>query len=227
MLTDHSKTYRLNDVRNVVHVMRLKSILRTLGARVKGAIATYADYGCSNGYITSQVAQRLGIPKVSGFDYSDNVDVGTQLHPEISFRRLDLNVVHGDLGAYDLVTCFETLEHVGNIESAIENVCRSKSTQGYLLITVPIEIGWIGFLKYVVKRLIFRYDLPLQCTDRQYAVALMKGELISCFRAPAPGYGTHFGFDYRDVDEILARKAQVRVECWNSGTSRFYFIGRT
>lgn len=225
MLTDHSKTYKLNDLRNVVHVMRLKSILGTLVARVKGAVATYADYGCSNGYITSQVAQRLAIAEASGFDHSDNVDVGAKLYPEIRFQRLDLNVVHAELGTYDLVTCFETLEHVGNMESAIENVCRSRSAQGCLLITVPIEIGWIGFLKYVVKRLVFRYDLPLKCTDRQYAAALLKGERISRFRPPAPGYGTHFGFDYRDVDEILARKAQVSVESWNSGTSRFYFIG--
>ena len=92
-------------------------------------------------------------------------------------------------------------------------------------VTVPIEIGWIGFLKYVVKRFVFRYDLPLLCSDRQYAAALLKGERISRFRPPAPGYGTHFGFDYRDVDEILARKAQARVESWNSGTARFYFIG--
>jgi len=225
MLTDHSKTYRLNDVRNIAHIMRLKSILRTLGARARGKVTTYADYGCSNGFITSQVAQRLGIPKVSGFDHSDNVVFGAHLHPEISFQRLDLNVVHADLGEYDLVTCFETLEHVGNIESAIENVCRSRSPEGCVLITVPIEIGWIGFVKYVVKRFLFRYDLPLQCTDRQYAAALLKGERISRFRPPAPGYGTHFGFDYRDVDEILARKANVRFESWNTGTSRFYFIG--
>lgn len=56
MLTDQSKTYRLNDLCNITHVMRLKTILRTLGARVKGKVATYADYGCSNGFITSQVA---------------------------------------------------------------------------------------------------------------------------------------------------------------------------
>ena len=227
MLTDHSNTYRLNDVRNVAHIIRLKSILRTLGVRVRGKITTYADYGCSNGFITSQVAQRLGIPKVSGFDHSDNVVVGSRLHPEINFQRLDLNVVHADLGKYDLVTCFETLEHVGNIESAIENVCRSRSPGGCLLVTVPIEIGWIGFVKYVIKRFLFRYDLPLQCNDRQYAKALLKGERISRFRPPAPGYGTHFGFDYRDVDEILSNRAKVRFEAWNSGTTRFYFIGST
>ena len=227
MLTDHSKTYRLNDVRNIAHIMRLKNILKTLGARVPGKVSTYADYGCSNGFITSQVAQRLGIPNVSGFDHSDNVDVGAQLHPEISFQRLDLNVVHAELGKYDLVTCFETLEHVGNIESAIENVCRSRSPEGSLLVTVPIEIGWIGFAKYVIKRFLFRYDLPLQCTDRQYAKALLNGERISRFRPPAPGYGTHFGFDYRDVDEILSNRVKVRFESWNSGTTRFYFIGGT
>jgi 2-polyprenyl-3-methyl-5-hydroxy-6-metoxy-1,4-benzoquinol methylase len=225
MLTDHSKTYRLNDVRNIAHIVRLKGILRTLVTRVKNRPQTYVDYGCSNGFITSQVAERLGVSRVTGFDFSDNVDLGARLHPEIRFRRLDLNVVHEELERYDLVTCFETLEHVGDMASAVENVCRSRTPGGSLLITVPIEIGWIGILKYVAKRFLFRYDLSLSCNDRQYATALLRGDRIGRFRAPAPGYGTHFGFDYRDVDELLSRHAGAPVEAWNAGTTRFYFIG--
>lgn len=224
MLTDHSKTYRLNDVRNIAHVMRLKAILRTLVAHVKHGPATYADYGCSNGFITSQVAERLGVARAHGFDYTDNVDVGARLHPHIRFKRLDLNVVHNDLVTCDLVTCFETLEHVGNMESAVRNVCSSRGPSGSLLITVPIEIGWIGFLKYLIKRFAFRYELPLACNDRQYALALLRGERIGKFRKPASGYGTHFGFDYRDVDELLGRYAGAPVRAWNSGTTRFYLV---
>jgi 2-polyprenyl-3-methyl-5-hydroxy-6-metoxy-1,4-benzoquinol methylase len=224
MLTDHSKTYRLNDIRNIAHVMRLRGVLRTLSTRVKNRPRTYADYGCSNGFITSKVAECLSIPHVTGFDSSENVDVGAHLHPQIRFQRLDLNVVQRALERCDLVTCLETLEHVGNIASAVENVCRSRAPSGTLLITVPIEIGWIGFFKYLVKRFMFRYDLPLSCNDRQYAAALLRGERIGRFRAPAPGYGTHFGFDYRDVDELVARHASAPVEIWNAGTTRFYFI---
>ena len=176
--------------------------------------------------ITSKVARHLGISKVFGFDHSDNVDIGAKLHPEITFKRLDLNVVHDGLPHFDLVTCFETLEHVGNIESAVENICRSLSPEGRLLITVPIEIGWIGLLKYTLKRFFFRYDLPLLCTDRQYVMALLKGERISKFRPPDNGFGTHFGFDYRDIDDIFKRKSTLEIVSWNSGMSRFYSIGR-
>jgi SAM-dependent methyltransferase len=225
MLTDHSKTYRLNDIRNIAHVMRLRGILRTLRSRVRNSPKSYADYGCSNGFITSQVVEYLAIPSASGFDYTDNVDIGARLHPHIRFGRLDLNLPHKEIACADLVTCFETLEHVGNMASAIETVCRSRAAGGSLLITVPIEIGWIGFLKYVLKRFVFRYDLPLACGDREYAAALLKGDRIGRFRRPATGYGTHFGFDYRDVDELLERYARAPVEAWNSGTSRFYFIG--
>jgi 2-polyprenyl-3-methyl-5-hydroxy-6-metoxy-1,4-benzoquinol methylase len=225
MLTDHSKTYRLTDVRNIAHIMRLKAILGTLAKRVRPGVRSYADFGCSNGFITSQVAERLRIPQAAGFDHSDNVEIGAQRYPSIRFSRLDLNVVHDNMPSYELVTCFETLEHVGNMESAAENVWRCRSPGGYLFVTVPIEIGWVGLLKYAVKRFLFRYDLPLNCTDGQYARALLKGERISRFRPPAAGYGTHFGFDYRDVDELLAARCGGKIEAWNSGTTRFYFVG--
>ena len=225
MVTDHSKTYKLTDLRNVVHVMRLKSILSTVDKQIKKPVITYADFGCSNGYITSQIAERLAVKNAFGFDYSDNVLVGSELHPEINFQRFNLNVVSPASSQYDLVSCFETLEHVGNMESAVQNVIARRAPDGYLLITVPIEIGWIGFIKYGLKRFLFRYDLPLNCTDRQYASALLKGERIGKFRPFAEGYGTHFGFDYRDVDDLLDRFLGRTYRAWNTGSSRFYLVG--
>lgn len=156
--------------------MRLRTILRTLSARVQNnKILTYADFGCSNGFITSEIARGLGIKGAVGFDYSDNVDVGKQIHPEICFRRFNLNVVDQNIDKYELVTCFETLEHVGNLQAAIENICARRARSGILMITVPIEVGWIGVLKYALKRVVFRYDLPLNCTDREYLGALLRG----------------------------------------------------
>jgi SAM-dependent methyltransferase len=223
MLTDHSKTYRLSDIRNIVHVMRLRAILRIIEEKITNPVDTYADYGCSNGFITSKIAGKLKVRVAEGFDYTDNVLVGAQLHPEIRFARFNLNVVN-DVKRYDLVTCFETIEHVGNMEIAIQNVCRSRAPGGLLLVTVPIEIGWIGFLKYVIKRLLFRYDLPLACSDWQYTVALLKGDRIKHFRHPAEGYGTHFGFDYRDVDDLLRSRGDITFDSWNFGSTRFYLV---
>ena len=205
--------------------MRLRAIRRTLRAGIKYPPKNYADFGCSNGFITNQIVELLGVSDATGYDYSDNVLVGSALYPKVRFQRLDLNIAHGNLDRYELVTCFETLEHVGNMESAVANVCQSRTPEGSLLISVPIEIGWIGLLKYVIKRFLFRYDLPLLCNDFEYIAALLRGERIGRFRRPETGYGTHFGFDYRDVDELLVRHAGAPVKSWNAGTTRFYFIG--
>ena len=226
MATDHSKTYKLNDVRNVAHVLRLRAILRILRAKIKYTPRTYADFGCSNGFITNKIADLFDLSDSTGYDYSDNVIVGSRLYPKIRFERLDLNVVHDNIDHYDLVTCFETLEHVGNLESAVANVCQSRAPEGSLLISVPIEIGFIGIIKYAIKRILFRYDLPLMCNDFQYITALIRGERISRFRAPESGYGSHFGFDYRDVDDLVVNHAGALVKIQNSVTTRFYFIGK-
>lgn len=207
--------------------MRLRTILRTLRARVNAPPKNYADFGCSNGFITNQIVGLLGISDATGYDYSDNVLVGSGLYPRIRFQRLDLNIVHDNLDRYELVSCFETLEHVGNVKSAVANVCQSRTPEGFILISVPIEIGWIGLLKFLIKRFLFRYDLPLLCKDFEYIAALLRGERISRYRKPESGYGTHFGFDYRDIDELLVRYAGAPIKAWNSGTTRFYFIGNT
>lgn len=224
MVTDHSKTYKPNNIKNIVHLHRLNAIKKILKNIIGSPIETYADFGCSNGYITSQIAKLLGAKHAIGFDFSDNVILGQKMHPEILFSRFDLNVVAESVKKHDVVTCFETLEHVGNIESAIMNVLNSRKSGGFALITVPIEIGIVGLFKYALKRFFFRYELPLQCTDRAYIGALLAGDKISKFRAPAISYGTHFGFDFRDVDEILSRHLDVRFKAWNSGTTRFYLI---
>ena len=225
MATDHSKTYKLNDIRNVAHIMRLRTVLRTVRKHVTRKIESYADFGCSNGFMTSRVSKQIGASQTFGFDYSDNVDIGPTLHPDIEFERFNLNVPRDTLRKFDLVTCFETLEHVGNMPAAIDTICGSVTEGGYLLMTVPVEIGWIGTFKYLLKRFVFRYDLPMNCGDWRYFVALLKGERISKFRPIAEAHSTHFGFDYRDVDDLLKeKKLPGVVKVWNSVTPRFYLL---
>lgn len=224
MVTDHSKTYKLNNIKNIVHLHRLNEIKKILKNMVDGPIEMYADFGCSNGYITSQVARILGAKHSVGFDFSENIILGQKMYPEIKFSRFDLNLVSEPIKKYDVVTCFETLEHVGSIQIGIINVLNSRKSGGFALITVPIEIGVVGLLKYVLKRFLYRYELPLECTDCEYIGALLAGDKMSKFRAPAVGYGTHFGFDFRDVDDILLHHSDIRFKAWNSGTTRFYLV---
>ena len=226
MATDHSSTYKFTEIRNISHILRLRKIFKILvGEFGKSKIGRFGDFGCSNGFITSQIAERFNVVKAFGFDWSDNIEIAQQKHSNIEFKKLNLNEATDNSEIFDLVTCFETLEHVGNIDNALNVILASRSDTGVVLISVPIEIGFVGVVKYFLKRYLYRYELPLSCSDSRYLRALISGEYIGQFRPKAEGYGTHFGFDYRNVDKLLAEK-KVSFKSFNSFSTRFYIIDK-
>jgi len=125
-MVDHSRTYKVKSVRNAPHISRLKNILSFLDSNPNICGKSYCDVGCSNGYITNIIMKRYRLSDVVGFDHSkDNLKVARKLYSAISFRNIDLNHSIVSNKKFNLVTCFETLEHVGNVECAQEHT-RSK-----------------------------------------------------------------------------------------------------
>jgi len=224
MTVDHSQTYKLNSIVNIAHIYRLRKILAVLRLKLNGRKAErYADYGCSNGFITNKIHEEYVSGESFGFDWSENIEVAKKKYRNIQFKKKNLNIKTQDSGSFDLITCFETLEHVGDMRNALATILDSRSSSGVAVITVPIEIGLVGILKYVLKRVLYRYDLPLKCGDLDYLHALACGKDISQFRFPAEGYPSHFGFDYRCVDNLLNERDESYL-AFNSLTTRFYIL---
>lgn len=184
----------------------------------------YCDLGCSNGWITNQISQRFGVNAV-GLDHKEeHLSIGRSRHPNIEFGLVNLNQPYKGEETFDLVTCFETLEHVGNLENAVQNIITRIAPGGRGLISAPIEHGLRGILKYGVKKFFFGYSVAeLQISEREYRRILLSSSRVSKARPPADGYGTHFGFDYRDVDDALSALNTNFTAC-NRGMSRFYKI---
>lgn len=194
------------------------------------SVSCYFDVGCSNGYITNLVASILNPEEVVGWDHTEaNLDLGRQRYPHILFKCIDLNNPNESLKKADLVTCFETLEHVGNIEAALRNIYLMVKPGGFILISVPIESGLVGAIKYLIKTKIFRYTLDELSTDsnfrKNYEKALFSGADISSFRNQRDGWGSHFGFDYRLLEEYLF-KNDNDIQKWTLGTTIFYLFQR-
>lgn len=231
MATDHSKTYRQFKLKNLPHILRLRKILRIL--EKTSNVLSYCDVGCSNGYVSRIVAEHLGVSGVVGYDHQEeNLALARQRDLNGSYRFIDLNLdAQSDDSTYDLVTCFETLEHVGNLDNALRTLVCKKSKQGYLLISVPIEVGRIGRLKALLKVRLYGYSFQEisegesdEVFFRRYYEALKKGDRISSFRPSAAGFGTHFGFDCYEIDRFFESN-DIRFEATNSFTTRFYMIG--
>ncbi|HEX2594382.1 MAG TPA: class I SAM-dependent methyltransferase [Rhizomicrobium sp.] len=228
MAYDHSTTYRTLTLRNIPHRMRLRAIERAARRLAPKPCHAYADFGCSNGYITDLIARSIAADETTGFDHTEaNLAIGRTRYPQLHFETVELNAPGQTTPAFDFVTCFETLEHVGDLRNALSNIVASVRPSGSALITVPIESGVVGTFKYLIKRGIYRYSLKELSSDpdihRRYFRALVTGKRISTFRSPRKSWGTHFGFDYRDVDAYL-RELAVPFRARSALFTRFYEI---
>jgi hypothetical protein len=56
-----------------------------------------------------------------------------------------------------------------------------------------------------------------------YLIALLTKKNISRFRHQREHWSTHFGFDYRDIDQYLQQK-QLKFKAENRNMTRFYLI---
>lgn len=221
--TDHSLTYR-SGLRNLPHRRRLRAIVAALTR--DGAPASFADVGCSNGYVTALIRDALRPARTIGFDHvEEHLERGRREHPAIEFRSIDLNrPLPAGHETFALVTCFETLEHVGNLEQAIADLIALTEPGGTLFITVPIESGPRGLAKFLIKVGLFRYTLdelpPRRHRFMGYLGALVSNRSIASFRDTRKGWGTHFGFEWRNVERILTAKG-LRFDAQSDFTTRF------
>ena len=222
-------TYTDGKLKNLPHRFRLKSIFRVIekeGLKTKKDL-TYADIGCSNGFLTNLVARYVNPSMTMGFGHGEEqLEKGREKFPHIEFDFFELNEPT-DVGKFDFVSCFETLEHVGDLDVAIENLINTTTHGGgTLLITVPIEVGLIGTFKFLLKTKFYKYnldELPGENLYFRYLKTLLANGDLSAFRDDRNGWGTHFGFDYRLVTEKLSA-LNVDFQSFKKGTTKFYVV---
>ncbi|MBT7557778.1 methyltransferase domain-containing protein [Candidatus Woesearchaeota archaeon] len=203
---DHSLTYKSLTLKNSLHILRLKKIERLVLKITKDEkIATYTDIGCSNGFITNIISNKLKSISSKGFDHSEeNIKIAQNRYSHINFNYIDLNIYNESSEKFDFITCFETLEHVGNIDNALQNILSRKSKNGIILLSVPIEVGFVGFTKYIIKRYLYKYNLDeLEVDNKSYIKELLFGDISKFRLSSRDGFGTHFGFNYKRIEVIL------------------------
>ncbi len=112
-------------------------------------------------------------------------------------------------GAYDRIACLEVLEHLPQpiLEQAIERLRALLAPDGVLVVTVPIEIGLPGFLKYAAARVITRSNRHLSFTE---ALGLLAGRVPS--RDTGTDFLSHRGFDHRPVKRRLLEAFRLERE---------------
>ena len=126
-------------VQSLPHKLRMRRVVTRL-RKYDLSGKDYADVGCANGTITKQIAGVVRAYRCFGLEFEQpSIDEGRKLHPEISFHAYDLTERVEGIGPFDLVTCFETLEHVLDPQLALRNLLEAVKPGGTLAIDKNIQ----------------------------------------------------------------------------------------
>jgi SAM-dependent methyltransferase len=215
-VVDHEKSYRGLSPGAFLHRARLRSILGTLRSAALGPSGRLADFGCSTGFILSELrAMRFPYPgwELSGFDHAPAYIEAAKARglPGARFEVFDLDLPDDEPSTgFDIVLCLETLEHVGSYRTALSKLARAPRVGGHLLISVPNETGAHGVIKYFGRSVLRRraYEGFFRGRSRgPYVRALLRGHDLEPFRhPPRHGWSDHLGFDVRRFEAFLRER---------------------
>ena len=212
----HSITYREKSIFNIFHKERLNNIVKMileLDTPVKGK---WADFGCSDGFILNTFHQNEKFKnwEMYGFDRSkDLLQRGKSKYPNFHFNFMNLNNfdnVYKDF--FDIVSCFETLEHLGDYKIGFDNLYFKLKPKGFMIISVPNEMFLVGLIKFVGRYIrgdAYKYKKLLKNKREEiyYFFNLLLNKDIEKYRKyPARGFGPHLGFNYKNLGKYIQEK---------------------
>jgi len=122
--------------------MYQEHIARYLFAAQRVAGKSALDVGCGVGY-GAQLLARHGAAKVTAFDVSlEAIDHARRFyaHPVLKYlvaSAEDFSFV----SQFDVITCFELIEHLGNQYEAVQRIAASLAPDGILVISTPRPVG--------------------------------------------------------------------------------------
>ena len=236
----HEDSYQGNSITAILHRRRLKQIVHLVKNTLSLDNGEIGDFGCSNGFILAELKSKKIITKgwkCYGLDHSEallKMAASRNLHNTI-FASVDLNTLQNEwLNKFDLVTCFETLEHVGSWKTALENLVLACKIGGRIVISVPNEKGAPGIMKYLARKLVRKNpygDFFEGKSEVEYFKALVLNKRIDVYRDPsASGWGPHLGFDwqimYQYITETYIERDRLNVLNNHSNALNFsqYFV---
>lgn len=99
--------------------------------------AKYLDIGCAVGLATRLIAKKIGTKEIYGLDIAN---IKQALDNDVKAIEFDLNSgeeLSFEDGFFDVVTCFDVIEHIYDTDFMIREIHRVLKPNGYLIISTP------------------------------------------------------------------------------------------
>lgn len=205
-----------NPLRKMSHQRRFQ-LTAQLSSRFLPSNGSMLDYGCADGHMLQILSGMRHDAELTGYEpYPD----GSAL-PKVKIINSPADIAplrH----TFDVVGCFEVLEHFSQNSRAqiIDDLESLLKPGGTLLISVPVEIGFPGFAKGILRRLTDRHNGQQNTTGR--LLKCLFGLPIPEVRQPDGAYLNHLGFYFKDLKPQLTD----RFELVETHTSPFSWGGQ-
>ena len=183
--------------------------LKHAAALVQDNAGTVVEIGCGEGYliptlskysdrvVAVDVSEKMLNTAKSYFPLPNTVfmldDITSPKHPELTTSQ------------YDWVICLEVLEHLPKWDVGMRNLIRLLRPGGTLLVSMPVEVGLPLLLKEMGRIASYGRGSGWKCSH------FFRKLFGSRFSVPRKDYGSHMGFDYREV-LLLFRDFSVEVK---------------
>lgn len=130
----YQKSVRVNLLQNLWHTQKIKTFKKIIDRK---KIKSVLDIGCASGYMSDKISQILPNSRVWGVDaYKEAVNFGKRKYPHIKFKVADAHDLPFQDNFFDLVVCYETIEHVSNPLKMLKEMQRVLKKDGSAIVAM-------------------------------------------------------------------------------------------
>lgn len=125
---------RKNIFQYIWHTNKIKTFKKLINFKQYKNIL---DVGCAAGTLTNKISQICPGGYVTGVDiYSDAIDFAKKKYPHIKFIKADAHKLPFESNFFDLIICYETIEHVDKPEEVLAQIRKVLNKNGTAIITM-------------------------------------------------------------------------------------------
>jgi len=122
LLQKYWHSQKINTLQKLIAFQKFKKIL---------------DVGCAGGYMANKVNYIFPKSKITGIDvYKESIDYAKKKYPNINFIVADAHKLPFKDNTFDMVICYETIEHVVNPKKVLAEIKRVMKKNGKALVVM-------------------------------------------------------------------------------------------